>query len=371
MALNLLVKTRRRLAAVLAAAATTAAALTAVTTTSAVADPAPPPDHLVIAAVWGANSDTGQWTNDWIELYNPTDADIQLGTTDSSTSPATVTPSYDLCYRGATTSPQKCSTTVKLYGTVKAHHYFLVWYPSKNTAGVTYAYPAGLTPDLDASKKTTDNGNQVGSDMGGCKTGGQLLLLDPTASGAANAATFTGDLSSADAKTDGVVDGIGWTSNGTTQPNAAESNGAPTVTGVSAGTDNSCVLARTFTDGVPVDTDTNSTDFKAVSPATFTVHSQISDHVAVAPVDDAEISRNQPMTPIQVQGSKGTGALTYAADGLPDGVTIDPGTGLISGTPAASDDLEDYPVNLTVTDSSPTGAETATTSFTLTVSKAF
>ena len=367
MALNLRLKTRRRLAALLAATATATAMVTAVTATSAHAADPTPPDHLVIAAVWGANSDTAQWTNDWIELYNPTDKDIALGTVTSAT---TVAANYSLCYRGNTATTQKCSSNVQLSGTVKAHHYFFVWYANAHSPADDGTYPAGFTPDLDAAVATAANGGQQGSNMGGCNTGGQVLLLDPSASGASDAPSFKGDLSSATAKADGVVDGVGWTKASTTQPDAAETNGATTISGFDSGTTNGCVIARNFTDGVPVDTDTNRTDFSTVAPADFTIHSQISDHVAVAPVDDAEISRNEEMAPIQVQGRNGTGALTYAAEGLPDGVSIDPSTGIISGTPAASDELKDYPVTVTVTDSSPTGPETATTSFTLTVSNA-
>jgi hypothetical protein len=335
-----------------------------VVTPSAFAD-APGPDHLVIAAVWGANSDTAQWTNDWIELYNPTDQDITLGTV---TDGAVASSAYSLCYRGAATKPQKCNSTVKLSGTVKAHHYFFVWYANAHSPADDGTYPSGITPDLDVAVKTAENGQQQGSNMGGCNTGGQVLLLDPNASGAGNAATFVGDLSSADAKTDGVIDAVGWYNGGATQPNAAEAKGAASVTGFNAGTNNACVIARNFTDGVPVDTDVNRTDFSVADPATATIHSQISDHVAVASLSDQVISIGEAMAPIQVDGSKGTGALTYAATGLPDGVLIDASTGVISGTPKESDDLKAYPVTVTVTDSSPTAAESASTGFTLTLS---
>jgi hypothetical protein len=353
----------RRPFAALLAALLGMAALTFVTPSASAETAAP--DHLVIAAVWGANSDTAQWTNDWIELYNPTGQDIALGTVAGG---AVTSSNYSLCYRGVATSPQKCSTTVKLSGTVKAHHYFFVWYANAHSPADDGTYPSGFTPDLDVAVKTAANGQQQGSNMGGCNTGGQVLLLNPNASGASNAATFVGDLSSATAKTDGVVDGVGWYNGGATQPNAAETNGAAPVTGFNAGTTNACVISRTFTDGVPVDTDVNKTDFSIASPASFNIHSQISDHVAVASIADSVISIDEAMAPIQVHASKGTGALTYAAAGLPDGVSIDPSTGIISGRPEATDDLKAYPVTVTVTDSSPTGSESATTGFNLTLS---
>ena len=353
------------LAVVAPIAGAAGAAGAAVATDAAGAADASAPDHLVIAAVWGANSDTAQWTNDWIELYNPTDQDIALGTVSGG---AVTSSSYSLCYRGAAASPQKCSSTVKLSGTVKAHHYFLVWYPNAHSPADNGTYPAGFTPDLDVAVKTAANGQQQGSNMGGCNTGGQVLLLDPNASGAADAPTFVGDLSSPTAKADGVIDGVGWYNGGATPPNAAETNGATPVTGFNAGTINGCVIARNVTDGVPVDTDVNRTDFSVAAPATFALHSQISDHVAVASIDDTVVSVGEAMAPLQVHGSKGTGVLTYDATGLPAGIAIDPSSGIISGTPSASDELKAYPVTVTATDSSPTGPESATTTFNLTVS---
>jgi hypothetical protein len=355
----------RRPLSVLLAALLGVAALSIVAPGGASAQTPVAPDHLVIAAVWGANSDSAQWTNDWIELYNPTDQDISLGTVAGG---ALTSNNFALCYRGLATSPQKCSSTVKLSGTVKAHHYFFVWYANAHTPADDGTYPNGFTPDLDAAVKTAANGQQQGSNMGGCNTGGQVLLLNPDATGAASAATYVGDLSSADAKADGVVDGVGWYNGGATQPNAAETNGATPVTGFNAGTTNACVISRNFTDGVPVDTDVNKADFSIASPTTFAIHSQVSDHVAVASISDTVISIDEAMAPIAVKGTKGTGALTYVATGLPDGVSIDPSTGVIGGTPEATDDLKAYPVTVTVTDSSPTAAESASTGFDLTVS---
>ena len=321
-------------------------------------------DHLVIAAVFGANSDTVRFTNDWIELYNPTDAPISLGTIDTTTTPnATITPNYDLCYRSYS-STGACSNLLKLYGTVSPHHYFFIWVGNAHTPADDGTYPAGFTPDLDFAVKTPADGNQSGPNMGGCNTGGQLELLD-TSKGTSS---INGDLSSPAAKAAGEVDGVGWMNASTNQPSAAESKGLSRVTGVNSGTNNTCVIARNFTGGNVIDTDVNSTDFAPMTDlSAFTPHSQASDRVTVAPVADTEISLNESMAPIQVQATAIYGALTFSAAGLPAGITIDPNTGVISGTPDPSDALMSYPVTITVGDG--VASDTATISFNLTVSK--
>ncbi|MGX7681736.1 lamin tail domain-containing protein [Jatrophihabitans sp. DSM 45814] len=321
-------------------------------------------DHLVIAGVFGANSDTVRWTNDWVELYNPTDSAISLGSIDTTTTPnATVTPKYALCYRGYS-STGACTSLVKLYGTVAPHHYFFIWYANAHTPADDGTYPAGFTPDLDFSVKTPGNGNQVGSNMGGCNTGGQIELLDATVGTSA----INGDLSSAAAKSAGEVDGVGWMNASTNQPTAAESKGSDKVTGLDSGTNNTCVIARNFANGFAVDTDSNSSDFTPVTDLdAFTPHSQNDDRVAITPVADTEISLNEAMDPIHVQAKAIFGALNYTATGLPAGITIDPGTGVIGGTPDSADELKDYPVTVTVSDG--VAGDTATVSFTLKVSK--
>ncbi|WGL53470.1 putative Ig domain-containing protein [Nocardioides sp. BP30] len=356
---------RRRVAAVLAAVATAAATMTAVTAVTATgaqaADPTAP-DHLVIAAVFG--SDGGAYNSDWVELYNPTDQDVSLGTISGST----VSPNYYQCYRSI--SGTSCSS-MKLYGTVKSHHYFLIWDGHNTAAGTSRGTPpAGVTPDLNfaldagnTAGSSTDPSGQSNTGFGGYSTGGQILLLSATSGGTY---TGSGDLSSTAARNAGVVDAVAWTKYAAptyTQPGSAETGGVSTVTGASAGPSNAYVSARTFSNNIPQDTDKNAADFTALTTTDFTIHSQASSHVAVAKVDDAVISRGEAMAPIQIQASNASGTVSYAADGLPAGVGIDPSSGLISGTPAASDALQSYPVTVTVTDTWPTGSETATTSF--------
>ncbi|MET0820638.1 MAG: putative Ig domain-containing protein [Aeromicrobium sp.] len=357
----------RRPGAVLLAFAMGLAVLGAVTPSAVAASSAP--DHLVISAVYG--SDGGAYNSDWVQLYNPTDADISLGTISGST----VTPNYYQCYRSVTST--SCSS-MKLYGTVLAHHTFLIWngHNADAAAGSSRGLPpADITPDLNfaldagnTAGTSTDPSGQSNNGFGGYSSGGQVLLLKASSGGTY---TGTGDLSSAAARSAGVVDAVGWTkyaSSAYTQPGSAETGGAAPVTGASAGTSNAYVSSRTFTSGLPVDTDENDHDFTAVTG--FTLTSQVSSRVTVAKISDVIASPNQPMTPIQAQGSKGVGTISYAATGLPDGVVIDPSTGVISGTPAGTNDLMAYPVTVTASDQTPSQPDTAKTSFTLTLSKA-
>jgi hypothetical protein len=172
-------------------------------------------DHLVVAAVYGA--DGTAFNSDWVELYNPTDAPVVLGTIDDN---GVVTPNYYQCYRS--NSSTTCSS-MKLYGTVQPHHYFLIW-NGHNSDGSVEVHskgqpPAGITPDLDfrygsndtngaSTKAANDPSGQTNNGFGGCNTGGQLWLLDAASGGVAPG----GDMSSASARAAGVVDGVGWTS---------------------------------------------------------------------------------------------------------------------------------------------------------------
>ncbi len=66
---------------------------------------------------------------------------------------------------------------------------------------------------------------------------------------------------------------------------------------------------------------------------------------------------NVPVTPYTPTAADADGdTLTFSATGLPDGITIDPATGTMSGTPTSPGD---YAVTLTVTD----GTDTATVNF--------
>ena len=260
---------------------------------------------------------------------------------------------------------------MKLYGTVLPHHYFLIW-NGHNTDATVDAHskgvpPAGITPDLDfrygsddtntpATKAANDPSGQTNNGFGGCNTGGQLWLLNAASNGSAP----LGNLATPAAKAT-VVDGVGWTASGVTQPTGFE------TAGLNSGTNNACVIARNFQVGLPVDTNNNSTDFSLVDPASYTLQSQASERVAITPVADAEISLNEAMEPIDVQAQTVYGALNYTASGLPAGITIDPSTGVISGTPDSADALTGYPVTVTVADA--VASDTATVSFTLTVSK--
>ncbi len=66
-------------------------------------------------------------------------------------------------------------------------------------------------------------------------------------------------------------------------------------------------------------------------------------------------------------GSGGTGTLTYSATGLPDGLSINPGSGVISGTPTTATSGA-VSVVITVTDSAtPTHQTASTTGLTITI----
>ncbi|WP_414055463.1 Ig-like domain-containing protein [Macrococcus equi] len=82
----------------------------------------------------------------------------------------------------------------------------------------------------------------------------------------------------------------------------------------------------------------------------------------ITPIADVTTPEDQPMTPIMVTVDDPTATTTVS--GLPNGVTYDPATGVISGTPT---DPGTYPVTVTSVD--PDG-NTSSTTFTITVTDA-
>lgn len=106
----------------------------------------------------------------------------------------------------------------------------------------------------------------------------------------------------------------------------------------------------------------------AQATVTVTVHEPPNNPPDIAGIDD-QVNTVGDTVHLQVQASDPDGdPLTHTATGLPDGLTIDPDTGLITGSIADGADADSpYTVQVTVTD--PDGA-TATTSFTWTVEPA-
>ncbi|KUJ64523.1 peptidase M4 [Streptomyces albus subsp. albus] len=92
--------------------------------------------------------------------------------------------------------------------------------------------------------------------------------------------------------------------------------------------------------------------------AGVSVGARISDGVTVTPPGNQTSIVNQPVN-LQIQAtSSNAGALSYAATGLPTGLSINASTGLITGTPTATGSSN---VTVTVTDSA---GKTGTASFT-------
>jgi hypothetical protein len=75
---------------------------------------------------------------------------------------------------------------------------------------------------------------------------------------------------------------------------------------------------------------------------------------------------NRVYPPTTVTATGGTGSYTWNASGLPGGMSIDPSTGIVSGTPTASGS---FPVTVTVTDTA-SPAMTTFKNYTLTINPA-
>ena len=116
------------------------------------------------------------------------------------------------------------------------------------------------------------------------------------------------------------------------------------------------------------DSDADTTDIVSTN-FVWTVDSLIppSVPVVVDPIAD-QTNTEADTVSLQVVASGGDGSLSYAATGLPDGLSIDPVTGEISGViDSAAADNSPYNVEVTVDDSDADTTDIVSTNFVWTV----
>jgi len=279
-----------------------AALVSFVSATAAHANPAG--TGLVISEVYGGGGNSGGlFSNDFIELYNPTNAPVSLD-------------GLSLQYRSAAGN---AAGTQLLTGSVPAQTHWLV----QEAAGANTSEPALPTPDA--------TGNFAMS-----STGGQVLLINGTSF------TGNGDL----AGNPGLADMVGW---------GATTTGFETA--VAPGTTNPTSVSR---DAAGTDTDNNSADFTVGAPDPQNSGGSAAP-LSVTSVADRTVATGAAISPITLAATGGVPPYTWSANGLPDGLTLTGDT--ISGTPTTAGT---FAVTVTASDSSQPAA-TATTTFTLTV----
>ncbi|MCD6639990.1 MAG: ExeM/NucH family extracellular endonuclease [Nocardioides sp.] len=281
--------------------------------------------HLVISEAYGGGGNSGApIKHDFVELYNPTDADVVM--TD-----------WSLQYRsaGGTTAPSGTNITV-LNGTVPAKGFFLV----RQAAG------AGTQPEI------TNQDATGATAMGG--SGFQVWLANTTTP----QNPTNNDLSANTA----IVDFVGAGS-------AAVSEGATPAPAPS----NSTSVFRKDAGGSAdprVDSDVNGNDFGTAAPTPQNSAERFPPVVGPTPLaatgpGDKTVVVDQAIPNFALQASGGTAPYTWSATGapsMPAGLTV--GTdGVVSGTPT---ETGTFTITATVTDSA-TPAATASTEFTITV----
>ncbi|MFP2957089.1 lamin tail domain-containing protein [Myxococcus sp. 1LA] len=104
----------------------------------------PPPqgaNHVVISEVSGGNGTGNQATNEFIELYNPTNADVAIG-------------GWQVQYKSATGTSYSASVTIPNGTVIRAHGYFLL-------GGANYSSPVArdVGYSFDMSSSTTAGGH--------------------------------------------------------------------------------------------------------------------------------------------------------------------------------------------------------------------
>ncbi|SDD92502.1 ExeM/NucH family extracellular endonuclease [Nocardioides lianchengensis] len=308
---------RRSARRALAGTAGLAVALTGVSVVAPSASANPTGTGVVISEVYGGGgfAPSGEfpasaYTHDFIELYNPTSATVDLST-------------WAVFYGSATRNTgANLSNKTNLTGSIAPGGRFLI-----RQAGNAANGAALPTPDVTGELN-------LGTASGLVVLSNQQGALAPT----------TGNI----AATSGVVDSLGY---GT----------ANTFEGAQLGT----VLSGT-TSGQRAangaDTDSNAADFVVAAPTPTAAGT-------AGPLDAASPGAKSATAGLPVAGftlaaSGGTAPYAWSATGTPPGVTVAP-DGSVSGTPTESGTFE---VTATVTDSASTPATDSVT-FTYTVAE--
>ena len=273
---------------------------------AAPASQAAPSTGLVISEVYGAGGNAGaSFTNDFIELYNPTGSPISVA-------------GMSVQYRsGNGTTP----TLTNLTGSVPAGGHYLV---QEGTGGAVGA----ALPTPDATGAIAMSG-----------TTGVVILASNT-----TGVTAQGDFANAGNPAN-VIDTVGY---GTAATTFETTN---TGTNLSATTSAQRVVAGT-------DTDANNADFSEALPTPQSLAPlplSLTNPGTQNSVEDAAIPT------LNVSASGGVTPYTFGATGLPSGILINTSSGAITGTP---DTAGTYNVQVTVTDSAAPTAGTDTESFT-------
>ena len=271
--------------------------ITAAATTLALAAPATADTggtNVVISEVYGGGGNSGAtYTNDFIELYNPTDAAISLE-------------GWSVQYASATGTSW---TPTRLSGSIPSKGHYLV--QEAKGAGGTDALPAP-----DATGTLAMSGTQ-----------GKVALVS-SSTALTCGATCAG--------TDAVVDFVGF-------GGANDFEGDAPAPGLSNAT------ADARSNGV--DSDENATDFTKGAPGpqnsggsipTIAITDPGTQHATVDEAFSLTLEQTGAVDPVR-----------WTADGLPSGLTIAAATGVISGAPTQAGSA---PVAVTVTDANDASA---------------
>lgn len=272
-----------------------------------------PSAGLVISEVFGANSATNLYNQDFVELHNPTDTPISLD-------------GKSIQYRSATGTSAPSGVTA-LTGSVAAGGYYLIGMAA--TAGGTSIPTPDATSSINLSGTT---GTVVLADKSTALTIAELPVGDVATNGATN-----------------VVDLLGYGTSNTYE--GAVRAGAPT---------NTTTAIR-----VQTDTDNNSTDFvgsSVANPPSPTNSTPVVTTLTATDPGDKTVYVNKAMAPFTLQASGGSTPYSWTATGLPAGVTAAE-DGTVSGTPTQTGT---YPVEATVTDGA---SATAVAEFDIVVSE--